>query len=98
VHRLVRFMNGDKQCFGFIPDIYKLLDKYQLHPYFLKGCTVCFKVRMESDPQTTCVAVQYTDNGTGVEITGTNGCRPMLSVQTEYPTYGVSAGIHPLFH
>ena len=28
-----------------------------LHPYFLKGCTVSFKVRMESDPQTTCVAV-----------------------------------------
>ena len=30
VHRRVRFMNGDKQCVGFIPDIYKLLDKYQV--------------------------------------------------------------------
>ena len=38
-----------------------------LHPYFLKGCTVSFKVRMESDPQTTCVAVKYTDNETGVD-------------------------------
>ena len=31
-----------------------------LHPYFVTGCTVSFKVRVESDPQTTCVAVQYT--------------------------------------
>ena len=28
-------MNGDKQCVGFIPDIYKLLDKYQLVGYIL---------------------------------------------------------------
>ena len=47
--------------------------------YFLKGCTVSFKVRMESNPQTT-------------------SCRLMLSVQTEYPTCGVSVGIQPLFH
>ena len=38
-----------------------------LHPYFLKGCSVSFKVRMESDPQTTSDAVQYTDNETGVD-------------------------------
>ena len=37
-----------------------------LHTYFFKGCTVSFKVRMESDPQTS-VAVQYTDNETGVD-------------------------------
>ena len=35
VHRLVSFMNGDKQCVGFIPDIYKLLDTYQLVGYIL---------------------------------------------------------------
>jgi len=35
VHRLVSFINGDKQCVGFIPDIYKLLDKYQLVGYTL---------------------------------------------------------------
>jgi len=41
----------------------------------------------------------FADNGTGVDVkTGTNGCRPMLSVQTEYPTLGVSVGMHPLFH
>ena len=38
-----------------------------LHPYFLKGCTVSFKVRVESDPQTTSVAVQCTDNAKGVD-------------------------------
>ena len=38
-----------------------------LHSYFLKGCTVSFKVRMESDAQTTCIAVQYTGNETGVD-------------------------------
>jgi len=27
-------MNGDKQCVGFIQDIYKLLDKYQLVALF----------------------------------------------------------------
>ena len=28
----------------------------------------------------------------------TTSCRLMLSVQTEYPTYGVPVGIQPLFH
>ena len=35
VHRLVRFMNGDKHCVWFISDIYKLLYKYQLVGYIL---------------------------------------------------------------
>lgn len=30
VNRLVRFINGDRPCSGFIPDIYKLLCKYSL--------------------------------------------------------------------
>ena len=38
-----------------------------LHPYLLLGCTVSFKVRVESDPQTTSVAVQCTDNAKGVD-------------------------------
>ena len=35
VHRLVSFKHDDKQCVGFIPDIYKLLDKYWMVGYIL---------------------------------------------------------------
>jgi len=31
--RLVRYVNIDPQCFGFIPDVYKLLQKYDLLTY-----------------------------------------------------------------
>lgn len=30
IHRLVRYVNVDKQCLGFIPDIVRLLTKYEL--------------------------------------------------------------------
>ena len=53
---------------------------------------------MESDPQTISVAVQYTDNKMELITTETISCRQMLSTQTEYPTYGLSIGIHSLFH
>jgi len=35
LHRLVRVMNGEKQCIGFIQDIYTLLGKYKLVGYNL---------------------------------------------------------------
>ena len=100
VHRLASFMNGDKQRVGFIPDIYKLLDNYQLVGYnltFLKDAlfpsnsvwrAILRQQVLQSNIQT--MKQELMHNG--------NGCRPMLSVQTEYPTYGVSVGIHPLFH
>ena len=31
VNRLLRFVSGDRQCQGFIPDIYRLLTKYNMH-------------------------------------------------------------------
>ena len=76
-------------------DIYKLLDKYQLHPYFLKGCTVSFKVLMESDPQTTCGAVQYTDNETGVD---SQRERMVVAQCCRYKQRIQLVDYHPLFH
>ena len=38
-----------------------------LHPYFLNGCTVSFKVRMESDSQKISIAVKYADSEKGVD-------------------------------
>jgi len=46
MHRIVRFMNGDKHFVGFISDIYKLLGKYQSVGYMLKWFTVSVKGRM----------------------------------------------------
>jgi len=68
-----------------------------LHPYFLKGCTVSFKARMESDPQTARVAVKYTDNEKELMHNGNEWLSPNV-VDTKYPPDGVSVRIHPLFH
>ena len=82
VHRLVRFMNDDKQCVGFIPDIYKRLDKYQLVGYiltFLKDAlfpsksvwrAILRQHVLQSNTQT--MKKELMDNG------NENGCRPML--------------------
>ena len=98
MHRIVRFMNGDKHFVGFISDVFKLLGKYQSVGYMLKWFTVSVKGRMGSDSQTTSVTVEYTDNEQELMHNGTKDCRLMLSTPTEYPTYGVSVGIHLLCH
>jgi len=33
-HRIVRYVNGDSQTVGFVPDIYRLLQKYGMIPLF----------------------------------------------------------------
>jgi len=63
-----------------------------LHLYFLKECTVSFKARIESDPQKTSAAVQYTDNETGV------GAQRERMIVAQCCRHRVSVGIHPIFH
>ena len=33
-HRIVRYVNGDSQTVGFVPDIYRLLQKYGIITLF----------------------------------------------------------------
>jgi len=70
VHRLVSFKHDDKQCVGFIPDIYKLLDKYWMVGYiltFLKDALFPSKSVWRAILRQQVFDVQYTDNGTGVD-------------------------------
>ena len=82
-----------------MPDIYKLLDKYQLVSYIL---TFLKDALFPSKPVWRAIlrqhAVQNTDNGTGVDaqrerMVVAQCCRYKLC-----PNCGVSVGMHPLFH
>jgi len=84
VHRLVSFMNGDNICVGFIPDIYKPLDKYQLVGYIL---TFLNDALFPSKPVWRAILRQHvTDNETGVDaqrerMVVTQCCRYKQSIQ-----------------